>query len=138
MSNKERAKRLLMPSIDWCDAHHQGEAGDLPCMYCEADAETGAERLAEAGLLAPDLPEPGVFKDGAEVEWATLDGYVNLENGLITISHDERDEDDTPEQRDRLRVDEGQIIITNPATAEYLAHLLLAAAKQAEEGNQRE
>ena len=88
-----------------------------------------AERLADAGLLAPDVPEPGVFKDGSEVEWDTPDGYVNVENGLITISHDERTEDDTPEQRERLRVDEGQIIITDPAEAEYLGHLIIAAAR---------
>ncbi|MDK8241698.1 hypothetical protein [Corynebacterium coyleae] len=132
MSNKERAKRLLMPSIDWCDAHHQGEAGDLPCMYCEADAETGAERLAEAGLLAPDLPEPGVFKDGAEVEWATLDGYVNVENGLITVSHDERTEDDTPDKKAQLWPEPGQIKFLDHTAARHLGTLLIAAADHAE------
>lgn len=98
-------------------------------MYCEVDAEAGAVRLAGAGLLAPDAPEPGVFKDGAEVEWATLDGYVNLEDGLITISHDERTEDDTPEQLNRLGADPGQIIITNPDKAEHLGNLIIAAAR---------
>ena len=93
------------------------------------EPECIASYLADAGLLAPDAPEPGVFKDGAEIEWATIDGYVNLENGLITISHDERTEDDTPEQLERLRVDEGQIIITNPAKAEHIGHLLIAAAR---------
>lgn len=92
-------------------------------------AQNLAGDLAAAGRLAPDLPEPGVFKDGAEVEWDTPDGYVNVENSLITISHDERTEDDTPEQRERLRVDEGQIIITDPAEAEYLGHLIVAAAR---------
>ena len=93
------------------------------------EPECIAQDLADAGLLAPDVPEPGVFKDGAEVEWDTLDGYVNVENGLITVSHDERTEDDTPEQRERLRVDEGQIIITDPTEAEYLGHLIIAAAR---------
>lgn len=90
-----------------------------------------AERLADAGLLAPDLPEPN-FLTEYETEWDTLNGYVNVENGLITVSHDERTEDDTTEQRKRLDADPGEIIITNPAEAEYLGHLIIAAANAAE------
>lgn len=99
-----------------------GKYPDMP------DPEWLADQLNRRGYLAPDLPEPGTYASG-EIEWATLDGYVNVENGLITVSHDERTEDDTPEQRERLHVDDGQIIITNPATAEYLGHLLIAAAR---------
>lgn len=128
MNNIDKAAKLLVPNPTWCERVHKGEGGN-PCMFCEADAEAGAVRLADAGLLAPDVPEPGVFKDGSEVEWDTPDGYVNVENGLITISHDERTEDDTPEQRERLQADPGQIIITDPAEAEYLGHLIIAAAR---------
>ena len=97
-------------------------------------AQNLASDLADAGRLAPDVPKPGVFKDGSEIEWDTPDGYVNVENGLITVSHDERTEDDTPEQRERLRVDAGQIIITDPAEAEYLGRLIIAAADHAQQG----
>lgn len=112
MNNKELTTKIV---------HHM--TGDLQ------RAHYVAEELAGTGLITPDLPEPGVFKDGAEVEWDTPDGYVNVENGLITISHSESNEDDTPEQRERLRVDEGQIIITDPAEAEHLGHLIIAAAR---------
>ena len=121
MSNRDRAAEVIRT---W-QARHKTE------MDTNTDwaAQNLAGDLADAGTLTPDIPEPGVFKDGAEVEWDTPDGYVNVENGLITISHDERTEDDTPEQRERLRVDEGQIIITDPAEAEYLGHLIIAAAR---------
>ncbi|WP_311342541.1 hypothetical protein [Corynebacterium riegelii] len=57
MTNLDRAAALLIPNRTWCEKHHKGEAGD-PCGFCEYNAQTGAERLADAGLLAPDLPEP--------------------------------------------------------------------------------
>lgn len=63
MSNVERAAELLIPNREWCKANHKGEGGD-PCGFCEYDAETAADMLADAGLLAPDLPEPndtGIF-----------------------------------------------------------------------------
>ena len=124
MSNRDRAAEVIRT---W-QSRHKTEMDNNP----DWAAQNLASDLADAGLLAPDVPdvpEPGVFKDGSEVEWDTLDGYVNVENGVITISHDERTEDDTPEQRERLRVDEGQIIITDPAEAECLAHLIIAAAR---------
>ena len=127
MNNIDKAAKLLVPNPRWCERVHKGEGGN-PCMYCEADAEAGAALLADAGLLAPDLPDPVTFASG-EIEWATIDGYVNVENSLITISHNESTEDDTPEERERLRVDPGEIIITNPAEAEYLGHLIIAAAR---------
>lgn len=79
-------------------------------------------------MLAPDLPEPGTYASG-EIEWATLDGYVNVENGLITVSHDERVEDETPERNALLWPEPGQIKFLNPATAEHVGHLLIAAAR---------
>lgn len=81
-------------------------------------------------LLAPDLPQPS-FATEHETEWQTVHGYVNVENGLITIAHSESTEDDTPEERERLQADPGQIIITDPAEAEHIGHLLIAAANHA-------
>ena len=92
-----------------------------------------ARKLEYAGLLAPDAPEPGVFKDGAEVEWDTLDGYVNVENGLIIVAHDERAEGDTPEKDAQLWPEPGQLKFLNPAAAEEIGELLIAAAKYAAE-----
>ena len=133
MSNKERAAELLIPNREWCKHHHRGEGGD-PCGFCEFDAESGAQRLADAGLLAPDAPEPGVFKDGAEVEWDTLDGYVNVENGLIIAAHDERTEGDPPEKDEQLSPELGRLKFLNPAAAEEIGELLIAAAKYAKRG----
>ena len=121
MSNLEKAADVIRT---W-QQRHRTEMDTNP----DWAAQNLAGDLAQAGLLPPNIPEPGVFKDGAEIEWDTLDGYVNVENGLITIAHDERAEDDTPEQRERLRVDPGQIIITDPAEAEHLGHLIIAAAR---------
>lgn len=90
-------------------------------------------RLADAGLLAPDLPEPAYFESG-EVEWDTLDGYVNVENGLILAAHDERVEGDPPEKDEQLWPEPGRLKFLNPAAAEDLGELLIAAAKYAKRG----
>ena len=126
MSNRDRAAEVIRT---W-QSRHKTEMDNNP----DWAAQNLASDLADAGRLAPDVPKPGVFKDGSEIEWDTPDGYVNVENGLITVSHDERTEDDTPEQRERLRVDAGQIIITDPAEAEYLGRLIIAAADHAQQG----
>ena len=94
MSNRERAADLI---TTW-QARHKTEMDN----NTDWAAQNLAGDLADAGLLAPDAPEPGVFKDGAEVEWDTLDGYVNVENGLILVAHDERAEGDTPEKDEQL------------------------------------
>lgn len=93
-----------------------------------------ARKLEYAGLLAPDAPEPGVFKDGAEVEWDTLDGYVNVENGLILVAHDERVEGDPPAKDEQLQPEPGRLKFLNPAAAEEIGELLIAAAKYAKRG----
>lgn len=97
-------------------------------------ANTITQRLANAGLLAPDLPEPGEYESG-EVEWATIDGYVNVEDGLIVVAHDERVEDDTPERDELLWPEPGKIKFLNPANAEYLGRLLIAAARVQKQRN---
>ena len=96
-------------------------------------AQNLAGDLADAGLLAPDLPEPAYFESG-EVEWDTLDGYVNVENGLILAAHDERVEGDPPEKDEQLWPEPGRLKFLNPAAAEDLGELLIAAAKYAKRG----
>ena len=121
MSNREKAADVIRT---WQQRHKTEMDNNT-----DWAAQNLAGDLAAAGLLAPGVPEPGVFKDGAEVEWDTIDGYVNVENGLITIAHSEINEDTTPEQRERLQAGTGQIIITDPAEAEHLGHLIIAAAR---------
>lgn len=115
MSNLEKAAKLLMPNPRWCELVHKGEGGN-PCMYCEADAEAGAVRLADAGLITPDLPKPDAHGD-----WELAGG--------VTVT-----------------ADDGEIIITEPLTDEHtmicwygqphnareLADALTAAAQHAE------
>ena len=86
MSNKERTAKLLIPNRTWCKTHHRGEGGD-PCGFCEHDSQTFAQHLADAGLLAPDLPEPQ--EHGGKLVWPItgLDGWaVSLHDGWIRIA----------------------------------------------------
>lgn len=119
MSNRDEAIRVI---------REQTLVSDL------ATSKDIARKLEYAGLLAPDAPEPGVFKDGAEVEWDTLDGYVNVENGLILVAHDERVEGDPPEKDEQLSPELGRLKFLNPAAAEEIGELLIAAAKYAKRG----
>lgn len=119
MSNIDRAARLLIPNPRWCEAHHKGEVGEPPCMYCEADADAGAARLADAGLLAPDLPEPQ--EHGGKPVWPLPDPddwAVSLHDGWMQLS-DER----------------GVIFTASTKLARDLGHIFLAASNHAEEGN---
>ena len=88
-----------------------------------------ARRLADEGLITPDLPELQTFPSG-EREWSTLDGFVNLDtDGTITISYDERDEDDVIAG---VEIDAGELVFTKISEARSLALALLAAADHAE------
>ena len=83
-----------------------------------------AESLADYGLLAEDLLDPSVFPDTGELEWAVVDGYVNLNGGEISVCYDERDEDTyltapTPEP--------GEIRIANTTQGRALARRILVA-----------
>lgn len=122
MSNRDKVVKLAAKELQF---------GARDGIYL---GERIADVLANAGLLAPDAPEPGVFKDGAEVEWDTLDGYVNIENGLIIVAHDERVEGDPPEKDAQLWPEPGQLKFLNPAAAEEIGELLIAAAKYAKRG----
>ena len=116
MSNKERAAKLLTPNSEHCQRVHNGEGGD-PCMFCEYNAETAADMLADAGLLAPDLPEPRIDIDEWQ-EWGHKHGpSVALENGKITVYiPDDISRDLTPDE------------------ARELAEWLNAAANEAKRG----
>lgn len=83
-----------------------------------------AKHLDDYGLLAEDLPEPSVFPDIGELEWAVVDGYVNLNGGEISVCYDDRDEDTyltepAPEP--------GEIRITNTTQGRALARRILTA-----------
>ena len=83
------------------------------------------KRLADAGLLAPDLPEPTVYKDGAEVEWDTPRGYVNVENGVIEVAY---------RHHAAPTIAANTLIVNDRDAARAIGHALLAAANYKEEG----
>lgn len=96
----------------------------------DAAANTITRRLSDAGLLAPDLPEPELCSSG-DAEWDALDGYVNLNDGLITVAYREIDEDDDSPTTERLRPETGKLKILDLTTAEKLGTFLVAAARYA-------
>lgn len=107
MDNHDRAERIIA---------HGMKNGDSPARI--------ARHLADYGLLAEDLLDPSVFPDTGELEWAVVDGYVNLNGGEISVCYDERDEETyltapTPEP--------GEIRITNTTQGRELARRILAA-----------
>lgn len=117
MNNIDKAAKLLVPNPTWCERVHKGEGGH-PCMYCEADAEAGAVLLADAGLLAPDLPEP------APLTAANGNPVWRADNTLIVTRYPDGEIGMmiTPEQEARY----------TPQAARDQAALLLAAANYAE------
>lgn len=83
-----------------------------------------AKHLDNYNLLMPDVPEPATFADRGELEWAIVDGYVNLNSWHIVVNYDERDEDTydsepTPEP--------GEIYISDTTQGRELAYRILAA-----------
>lgn len=124
MSNKERAAALLTPNNEHCQRVHKGEGG-YPCMFCEYNAETAADMLADAGLLAPDLPEPGRAwdDDEAPLMWKITDGF----NALAVVV-DER----LPETPVQLETFNQVVKRLTVKQARRAACALLAAANEAE------
>lgn len=92
-----------------------------------ATAKDVVRRLDQAGLLAPDLPEParrsveGYHTAHPWAEWDAGNNHVMaLKDGLVVIQD----------------VEEPELCITIPPDeAREVAHALLAAANHAEEGN---
>lgn len=103
MSNKERAAEII-------EKH-----GFYPC--CEP--ECLAQDLADAGLLAPDLPEPD-GDDGVHHVYTAVDNLdVVSVTGHVQLNR--------LEPAGRTAVWDGK-----PAAARSFAHVLLAAANHAE------
>lgn len=115
MSNKERAAALLTPTSEHCQRVHNGEGGD-PCMFCEYNAETAADMLADAGLLAPDLPEPLTAANGNPV-W-------RADKAIMVTRY--------PDGEIAMLLNPKQEARYTPETARTQAALLLAAANHAE------
>lgn len=83
-----------------------------------------AERLADYGLLAEDLPEPCIYPDTGEHEWHMDDGYVSVEDGIIHVIHDETDDDWEPAELDP---DPCEIRIGDTTKGRETAYAILAA-----------
>lgn len=126
MTNLDRAAELLIPNRTWCEHHHKGEAGD-PCGFCEYNAQTGAERLADAGLLAPDLPEPvrAWNDDEAPLMWKITDDF----NSLAVVVEERLP--DTPVQLETFNHVVKRLTVKQARRA---AHALLAAVDEAKRG----
>lgn len=95
----------------------EGHAAQTAC-------QEHAQALYDAGLLAPDLPEPRTFPDAGEYEWHMTDGYVGLEDGIIHVIHDETDDDWEPAE---LEPDPGELCFSDTTKARETAHAILAA-----------
>lgn len=128
MSNLEKAVDLILPYTGDCD---ECERIGGACLDCVREAKEAAQDLANDGLLASDLLEPAYFESG-EVEWDTLDGYVNINDGLITVSYSETNEHDDAPTVERLTPEPGQLKFLDPAAAKDIGTLLTAAAHHAE------
>lgn len=106
MSNRVRAAKII---------HHM--TGD------PRRAHDVVNELADAGLLAPDAPEPTIY-DGL-AEWDTPRGYVNVENGVIVAAYGHRA---TPS------VALNTLIVDDRDAARAIGFALVAAANYKEEG----
>ena len=74
MSNLEKSSRLLQ---DWADMHS-----------LDVDMYHAARKLLEAGLLAPDLPEPDVVKLNGDVKYLICDAAQvrqDAESGRVQV-----------------------------------------------------
>lgn len=88
------------------------------------------KQLHQFGLLMPDLTEPRVFSNG-EKEWINPDGWIDLENGTITVFYDEcPPEESHPED---MEPEPAIIYATNPTQLRWLALDMLAAANHLEQ-----
>ena len=115
MSNVERAADVIYDTLN-------GQYGDF---RFPTDA---AQALADAGLLAPDLPEPqrAWDDDEAPLMWKITDDFNSLAVVIVERLPD------TPVQLETFNTVAKRLTIEQARRA---AHALLAAANHAEEGN---
>lgn len=118
MNNLDKAAELILPYIGDCaECNRIGDA----CLDCVREAKDAAKDVAEAGLLAPDTPQP-FFEHGHGPNWEIpindQGGGVATVRTLIGDVFIER---------------HGHGFITNPEEARKIAAALLAAADYSEE-----
>lgn len=114
------------------DAPESGLAADAQC-----DLYEHAEEITRELLALRDEIERTRDRITDEIERTPVElqsARINIENGLIIAAHDERTEGDTPEKDAQLWPEPGQIKFLNPAAAEDLGEILIAAAKYAKRG----
>ena len=117
MNNIDKAGQVIYDEV-----YQTWERGEI--LTAAGEAERLANALADAGLLAPDPPEPCIYPDTGEHEWHMEDGYVSVEDGIIHVIHDESDDDREPEELDP---DPGELRFSNTTKGRETAHAILAA-----------
>lgn len=117
-TNYQRAIEIL--NKHWGVAKETGMADEAECCV---------KALAKANLLAPELAEPRVFENG-EKEWLHPDGWIDIENGAVTIAYNECDDEERPQH---LPPEPDTIYSTNPIHLRWLALDILAAANHLEQ-----
>lgn len=117
MSNLEKVSDLILLNFAWDCPDCNAIWG--VCASCKADTDDAARALADAGLLAPELPEPN---DHSVFAPAGRGWLLNDENGPVVWT--------APGGTVMVqRVEPGDL---TPDDARDLAYALLAAANYAE------
>ena len=114
MNNYDRAVQVI-----YDEANQMWERGEI--LTAAGEAERLANALADAGLLAPDTPQP-FFEHGNGPNWEIP---INDQGGGVATVR-ALDGDVFIERH-------GRGFITSPAEAKQLAAAILAAAKHTEE-----
>lgn len=120
MSNLEKVSDLILLNFAWDCPDCNAIWG--VCASCKADTDDAARALADAGLLAPDLPEPS--------RSMTPNGKVWYLSG--PIGDIRRTGEDIVAFGLDCRSQPFRLVLTE-AEAETIAHALLAAANYAED-----
>ena len=116
MTNFDKAAELILPYIGGCtECDRIGDA----CLDCIREAKDAVKDIAEAGLLAPDLPEPywGTPRGATWYLPYHIGDIRRMREHIVAFGHDYN------EQSFRL-------VLTEEET-EVIAHTLLAAAQYA-------
>ena len=122
MSNKERAAELIWGYLECqpsCDTAGQDE--HQRCNDCMETAHDCAVELANAGLLAPELPAPAATSANDTPVW-------RADNTLTVARY--------PDGEIGMLLGTGQEVRYTPETARAQAALLLATADEAEGSNE--